>query len=84
MSEQLVPCPHCGQLIHPQARVCRFCGRSMTARPKKEPSEAPAAPQAPQLQLRTARDVSRSSFPWLWVILLVILALLAGAALVIF
>lgn len=61
--------------------MCRFCGRSLTARSKKE---TPAAPEPPQLQLRTTRDVSRSSFPWLWIALLVMAALLAVAALVVF
>jgi hypothetical protein len=24
-----VPCPHCAELIMPQATVCRFCGRDL-------------------------------------------------------
>jgi hypothetical protein len=24
-----VPCPHCAELIMPQAKVCRFCGRDL-------------------------------------------------------
>ncbi len=34
------PCPYCGEMILPDAKVCRSCGRDV------EPLQAPAAPAA--------------------------------------
>ena len=34
------PCPHCAELILPEATVCRFCGRDV---PAEEASQQPDA-----------------------------------------
>ena len=29
-AEKRIPCPYCAELILPQAKICRYCGRSVT------------------------------------------------------
>jgi RNA polymerase subunit RPABC4/transcription elongation factor Spt4 len=31
IAEGLKKCPHCAELIKPDAKVCRYCGRDMPA-----------------------------------------------------
>jgi RNA polymerase subunit RPABC4/transcription elongation factor Spt4 len=40
-------CPHCAEIIRTEAKVCRFCGRSLTAAPAPpKPGPTEAAPAA--------------------------------------
>ncbi len=34
-----IPCPFCAELILPEAKVCRFCGRELPARYKMNQQE---------------------------------------------
>jgi hypothetical protein len=32
-SQGRMPCPHCAELIQPEARICRYCQREIGERP---------------------------------------------------
>ncbi len=59
-SNELKPCPHCAEWIHPKATVCRFCNRDL---PKPPAGPAgwlrlvyPRRPQAAERRLTVAKS----------------------------